>query len=282
MVVVAVVLFVVAVALGLLLVRTRAQLDELTRQLEEVTRACDAADDLRRTAEADAAAARRERDDALEREKRARREASEVGRRLAEEREARAEAERAQHEADQARIQADQARMEADEARIEADQARIEANHARIEAEKTARRDDGDVTALWQLALAGVRRTWEVSVAPSPGLPSPLDESPDSLRAAIEIEVDAAREEAGASIDLEWSGDAVAPPAVALPALSIAQALVARLSKVSEQAVLRVASEADGVAIEVEATDGDGRSVVPDDVAAEHRVAPGRYELSAS
>jgi len=246
-VVVAVVLLVVAVALGVVLVRTRARVEELEAALVEVGRARDAADGLRRTAEADAAAARRERDDALEREKRAKREAADVARRLAEERDARAEADAAREAAELA----------------------------------AAGRDDGDVAELWALALAGARRTWEVSVAPSPGMPSPLDGADDPLRAAVEIEVDAAREEAGAAIELEWDGDEVASPAVALRTLSIVQELVARMAKASEQAVLRIASEPGGVTIEVEGTDADGRTVVPDDVAAEHRVAPGRYVLGA-
>lgn len=247
MVVVAAVLLVVAVALGVALVRTRTRVDALEAEVVEVARARDAADGLRRTAEAETATARAERADALEREKRAKREAAEVSTRLAEEREARAAAEAARAEAEAA----------------------------------AADRDGGDVAALWELALAASRRTWEVSVAPTPGMPSPLEGAVDPLRAAVEIEVDAAREEAGAAIDLEWHGDAVAPPAVALPALSIVQELVARIAKASEDAVLRVTSEPGGVTVEVEGTDAEGRSVVPDDVAAEHRVAPGRYVLGA-
>jgi len=231
-VVVAVVLLVLAVALGVALVRTRAALD----------------------------AARAERDGALEREKRAKREAAEVARRLKDEHEARAQADAAV------------ARLESDLAALRDDLATAEA--------AAATRGDDDVEQLWALALAGVRRTWDVSVAPSPGLPSPIDDAADPLRAAIEVEVDAAREEAGAAIELEWSGDEVAPPAVALRALSIVQAVIARLAKVSEDAVLRVASGPDGVEIEVEGTDAEGRSVVPADVAAEHQVAPGRYVLS--
>jgi len=155
-----------------------------------------------------------------------------------------------------------------------------EADLAEARAEAAARPSD-DAGELWDLALAGVRRTWDVSVAPSPGVPSPLEGAEDQLRAAIEIEVDAAREEAGAAIDLEWSGDATHPPAVSVRALSIAQELVARLAKASEAAVLRVTSADDGVVIEVEGTDADGRSVVPLDVAAEHQAAPGRYVLGA-
>lgn len=170
------------------------------------------------------------------------------------------------------------ARRAGDEA--EAARRLAEADLAEARAEAAARPSD-DAGELWDLALAGVRRTWDVSVAPSPGVPSPLEGAEDQLRAAIEIEVDAAREEAGAAIDLEWSGDATHPPAVSVRALSIAQELVARLAKASEAAVLRVTSADDGVVIEVEGTDADGRSVVPLDVAAEHQAAPGRYVLGA-
>lgn len=253
MVVVAAVLLVVAVASGVVLARTRAQVRELTGALEAARRTAAEAQAAARLADADRATARRERDDALEREKRARREAADVARRLQAEHAARAAAEEAA------------ARWEADLA----------------EARAVAARPEHDAGELWALALAGVRRTWEVSVAPSPGMPSPLDGADDQLRAAIEIEVDAAREEAGAAIDLEWSGETTHPAAVSVRALSIAQELVARLAKASEAAVLRVTSDDGGVVIEVEGHDADGRSVVPVDVAAEHQAAPGRYVLGA-
>jgi len=254
-VVVAVVLLVVAVALAVALARTRGQLQQAQAEAAVAGVARDEADAARRRAEGDAATAAADREDALEREKRAKREAADVAKRLKEEHQALAEA----------------------EAAVE----RAQAELAVARDELAAARAGDDVDQLWALALAGVRRTWEVSVAPSPGMPSPLDDAADPLRAAIEVEVDAAREEAGAAIELEWTGDAVAPPAVALRALSITQALIGRLAKVSEDAVLRVASEPDGVRIEVDGTDGEGRSVVPEDVAAEHQVAPGRYLLSA-
>lgn len=252
MVVVAAVLLVVAVASGVVLARTRAQVEALTGALEAARRDAAEAQTALRLADADRATARRERDDALEREKRARREAADVGRRLHQEHAARTAAEEAG------------ARWEAELAEARA---------------AAAARPEHDAGELWALALAGVVRTWDVSVAPSPGMPSPLEGADDQLRAAIEIEVDAAREEAGAAIDLEWSGDAIHAPEVSLRALSIAQELVARLAKASEAAVLRVTSDDDGVVIDVEGHDADGRSVVPVDVAAEHQAAPGRYVL---
>jgi hypothetical protein len=257
-VVVAAVLAVVVIALGVQLVRTRGRLDAVTDDLGAAIRARDDADAARRRVEAEVVEARRARDDALEREKRAKREAADVARRLASERDARSVAEQAGQAA------------EAERERLRADLR---------EAEEAASRG-GDVAELWSLALAGARRTWEISVAPSPGMPSPLDDADDPLRAAIEIEVDAAREEAGAAIELEWSGEEVAPAAVALRALTIAQELVARLAKTSDEAVLRVTSDETGVTIEVEGTDLDGRSVVPADVAVEHQVGPGRYVLA--
>lgn len=155
----------------------------------------------------------------------------------------------------------------------------------RLEAELAVAREaassaaDEQVGELWALALAGVRRTWEVSVCPSPGISSPLDGATDELRTALEIEVDAAREEAGAAIELHWEGTGVAPPSVAVRALSIAQELIARLAKAAEQATLHVESTDDTLTLAVEAVDAAGTSVVPDDVAPLHRVGPGRYVL---
>jgi autotransporter adhesin len=254
------VLAVIALALAFQLQRTRARLEAVTGDLGEAIAARDAAGAARREAEADAASARRERDDALEREKRAKREAAEVSRRMKDEAERRAGAEAALADA-------------------EAEQARLGDALADAEAASSGGDEDRDAR-LWSLALAAVRHTWEVSVAPSPEMASPLDDADDELRAAVTIEVDAAREEAGAAVELEWHGDAVAPPSVALGALSITQALLARLAKVSDESLLRVTSTPEGVTIEVSATDADGRSVVPDDVAVDQQVAPGRWELS--
>lgn len=259
MLVVAGLLLLVAVVLAVVLVRTRSQFDAVTAELAQVRRARDAADAARRGAEADAATARKERDDALERANRARRDAADVAKRMKQEAEARAAA--------------DEARQQ-----TEAERERL-AVELRAAEEAVASGSDEQVAELWALALAGARRTWEISVSPSPGMPSPLDDADDELRAAIGIEVDAAREEAGAAIELEWAGDAIAPPAVAVRALSIAQELVARLSKTTDAAVLRVSSTADGVTLEVAGTDPDGRAVIPPDVAGEHQVEPGCYFL---
>jgi hypothetical protein len=260
-VVVAAVLAVVALALAFQLQRTRARLGAVTDDLGEAIQAREAAGAARRDAEADAAAARRERDEALEREKRTKREAAEVSRRMKDEAERRSVAEEAV-------------------AAAEAERSRLADALAEAEAASSGGDEDERASQLWSLALAGVRRTWEVSVAPSPGMASPLDDADDQLRAAVTIEVDAAREEAGAAIELEWTGDVVAPAPVSVRVLSIVRELVNRVAKVSDESELRVTSTGEGVTIEVSATDAEGRSVVPDDVAVEHRVAPGRYQVS--
>lgn len=258
MLAVALLLLVVAVALGVQLARTNARLRALSEDLGEATQARAAADAARRTAEAATEAARKERDDALERANRARRDAADVARRMKEEADARA--------------------------RAEVERAAAEASLA--EAEAAASGGDHEVAELWALALASVRRTWEVSVAPSPGLPSPLDGSDDELRDAVAIEVDAAREEAGAAIDLEWTGDAVASPAVAVRTLALAREVIGRLAKATEAAVLRVEVEGDAVTLEVTGTDAEGAPAPVElllaGVATEQQVAPGRFQLRSA
>lgn len=255
MLAVAVVLLLVAVALGVLLVRTRAQVDALTAELAEAHRLREAADVAWRRADADAEQARADRDDALERANRARRDAADVARRM---------------------------KQEAD-ARAAADASLAESLVALEHARAAASGGDDQAAELWDLALAGVRRTWEVSVAPSPGLASPLEDSDDELRDAVAIEVDAAREEAGAAIELVWAGTEAVGPALGLRALALAQELVGRLSKASGSALFAVTVEPDGVTLEVTGSDAEGRPTSVEallaGVSPEHQVAPGRFEL---
>lgn len=259
MVFVVLLLAVVAVVLAVVAVRARGEVAELTRRLEAVEQARESAQAASRSAQAAAEAAANERDAALERVNRARRDAAQVAKRMQEEVQARAAAEEERRS-------------------TLAERDRLEEELAAAE-EAAASGGDAKLDELWSLALAGVQRTWEVSVCPSPGMPSPLDDTDDALRTALEIEVDAAREEAGAAIDLEWRGDDTAPLAVAVRALSIAQELIARLAKVAEEASLVVQSSGGTVTIAVEAVDASGEDVVPSDVAPAHRAGPGRYVL---
>ncbi len=248
MLAVAIVSLLVAVALGVVLIRTNARLTALGEDLGRAIRLREEADVAQRAAEADAAQARTARDDALERADRAEREATAVARRLEEEADARAAAEA-----------------------------------ALADAQAAASGGEADAAALWALALAGVRRTWEVSVAPSPGLASPLDGSDDELRDAVAIEVDAAREEAGAAIELTWDGTAVVGPALAVRALALAQEVVGRRATAPAAAVLAVPVRAGSVELAVTGPDLDGAPAPVEEllsgVAPEHQVAPGRFEL---
>jgi hypothetical protein len=247
---VAISLFVVAVGLAVQLVRMNARVGALRDDLGEAIQLRESADAARHMADAAATEARKERDDALERANRSRRDAADVAKRM-------------KHEAD----------------------ARAQAEAALAQAEAAASGGDQQAAELWALALASVRRTWEMSVAPSPGLPSPLEGSDDLLRDAIGIEVDAAREEAGAAIDLEWSGREVVAPAMAVRALALAQEVIGRLAKATDAAVLQVTVDRDRVTLEVVGTDVEGRPATVEhllaDVAAERQVAPGRFELEA-
>lgn len=251
------VLAAVAVVLAAALARARSQAARLTDELAEARQAREVAETAVRISEASAAAAVKERDDALERASRARRDAAAVAKRMQEEAEGRAAA-----EAERRSVLEDRARLE--EELVAAEEAAAAGGASRL-------------AELWSLALAGVRRTWEVSVCPSPGMPSPLDDTDDELRTALEIEVDAAREEAGAAIELIWHGDDVASVAVSVRALSIARELIARLAKVADRAALVVESSAGVVTLTVEAVDVAGSDVVPRDVAPAYRVGPGRY-----
>lgn len=261
MVFVVLLLAVVAALLAVVAVRARRQVAELAQRVEDVEQARSSAQAALRAAEAAAEVAATERDDALERVNRARRDAAQVAKRMQEEAEARAAAEEERRS-------------------TLAERDRLEEELAVAE-EAAASGGDAKLDELWSLALAGVRRTWEVSVCPSPGMPSPLDDTDDELRTALEIEVDAAREEAGAAIDLEWRGDDVAPLAVAVRALSIAQELIARLAKVAEEASLVVESSGGTVIMAVQAVGASGEDVVPGDVAPAYRAGPGRYVLGA-
>ena len=255
------------VVLVVALVRLRARLDHLAEHARELS-------DDREEALSDAAVARGEadelrrgRDEALERVQRARRDAAEVANRLQEERSARAAAEAAVEELS----------AERDERRREVAALRDELA-ASVPASSADALDDGaGAEVLWELALGRVARTWRTSIALLPDEPSPLDGAPDALRAAVEVLVDAAREEAGADIELLWSGDAsgIGAPRAVL-ALSVVEAIVETVAKVVAPTQLHVSVTSDGVEIGV-TTDARPGGAVPLEVPAVLSAGPGRF-----
>ena len=211
-------------------------------------------------------AATRERDDALEREKRARRDAAEVANRLRDETAARTAAESELEAANTSRDELERA---------------VRALTDELEAAQAAPPPDGDVDGaevMWALALDRVERTWQTSIALHAEEPSPLAGADDPLRTAVDIVIDAAREEAGADIEVEWAGDGKPVPAHrAVLALATVEAIVASLAKAAGQTVVRIDATGRGIAIDVES---DGQTVpvpaLPDAVA----VGAGRYRVS--
>ena len=271
MLVVTLVCLVALAALTVVHLRTRSQVEALADVVRDLTGQRDEARIEAGASADDAAAARRDRDDALERVQRARRDAAEVANRLRAESAARADAERA----------AATATEEGDAVRAEVDQLRADLRSAEEAiAAAPAPGDDGAATAvLWELALGRVERTWRTSVALGADDPSPLDGGDDALRTAVEVLVDAAREEAGADIEIEWSGSgAVLPTQRALLALEVVEAVVATVAKVATRTELRIAVAPDGVEIDVVTDDGAGgplRLEVPVALGA----GPGRFVI---
>lgn len=154
---------------------------------------------------------------------------------------------------------ADQARVVAESERDAAGTARDDAQ--RRAAELAAAAVDADV--LWILEQARSERTWRFSVAPHPDSPSALDGASNPLLAAIQIEIDAAREDVGAVVELDADvPDGLTVPATIL-ALRAAQELVADVVRRSEETVVRVHGDGAALVVDVVATDEAGEPVLP-------------------
>ena len=266
MLVVTVACLLAVVALVVALVRTRAQIDRLAELTRALTDDCDEALAEVRRARDEGDVLCVERDDALERVQRARRDAAEVANRLQEERTARAQAEEV----------GTAAGAERDELQREVVALREELAASAPPA-PSGQGEGTDAEVLWELALARVARTWRTSIALLPDEPSPIGGAADTLRAAVEVLVDAARQEAGADIDLEWSGDSSGiGPQRAVLALSVVEAIIETVAKVVAPTRLHVAVTPDGVEIAV-STDEPSGERVPLELPAVLAAGPGRF-----
>ncbi len=126
---------------------------------------------------------------------------------------------------------------------------------------------DVDAGMLWALALVRVERIWRNSISLGLDDGSPLDDADDQLRAAVEIGVDAAREDAGADIELSWSGDRVVDGAPALVVLAAIESVIDAMAKTTSTTVIDVVVGPDDVRITFAATDDSGTALdvaVPD------------------
>ena len=258
--VVIIVLAVVALALIVLAIVGRRRLGAqraLTAAAEE--RATQRAAELAATAEArDAAERARAEADERARAAEARSTESDARAAAAVERAVASEAERdeARHDADAAAA----SRVAAEE-RLAAFEARA-AEAAAAQAAAPAIPGELDAQVLWALEKSRSERTWRHSVAVGSG-GSPFAESSDPLREALQIELDAAREEVGAVVDLDADLPGQVSAAGAVLALRAAQELLAAVVRRSESTVLRVRADGADLVIDVDSVDEDGNRVEP-------------------
>jgi len=106
-----------------------------------------------------------------------------------------------------------------------------------------------DAPALWALEAIRFDRMWRDHAAVGPNAPSPLAETDDPARAAVEILAEALREDSGTAIELRWKAGGVLGPAPA-----------ARLVRACEE-LFAVARRVDSGVVEVD-TDDAGAFVV--------------------
>jgi hypothetical protein len=144
----------------------------------------------------------------------------------------------------------------------ERDSAEARAADAERRLEEERRRADDaesasllDASLLWELEVARSERTWRNSVAIGPDEQSPLATSDQMLVAALHVELDAAREEVGAIVELDADLTARVTTAGSLMTLRVAQELLARVLRASESTTLRVGVDGRDVMVTVDATD---------------------------
>ncbi|MGH9272168.1 MAG: hypothetical protein ACRDZ2_12955 [Ilumatobacteraceae bacterium] len=184
------------------------------------------------------------------------------------------EASRQEHAAAVEQIAVADAR--ADMAEGERDQARSDtevAVAARIAAEERAaaaeqRTDDlaarhadtrgtsVDADVLWALERARSTRQWRLAVAIAPDAPRPVTDTP--LLDALRIELDAAREEVGATVDLDVELPDEPTAASSLLTLRATQELLAGVVRRAEETTIRVRPEEQDIVVTIRSVDADG------------------------
>ena len=149
-----------------------------------------------------------------------------------------------------------------DEVRRERDEADRRAVEATTRAEAAEARSVGaDADLLWALELLRSERTWRHSVAPGPDTPSVFADGVEPLRAALQIDLDAAREEVGVEVELDADTLTGLTPAGALVALRIAQELLAPAVRNGELATVQVRRDGRDLVVAVHSLDQDDEPV---------------------
>jgi hypothetical protein len=117
---------------------------------------------------------------------------------------------------------------------------------------------------VWPLELQRSDRLWRFSVSPGPQAESPLTATRAPLITALKVEVDAARNDVGADVELATDLPSEVEPATAVLVLRIAQELLADVVRRSETATLQVTPDGDDIVVAVWAIGRDGGPVLPE------------------
>lgn len=145
-----------------------------------------------------------------------------------------------------------------------AESARVAALGAADRAVSDAPSTSGDLDAqlMWALERSRTERTWRHSVAVDP-TGSPFHDAGAALVEAIQVELDAAREEVGAEVDLDADLPQDVSAAGAVLTLRVVQELIADIVRRAETTTLRLRAEGTDLVVVVDAADEDGRPVAP-------------------
>lgn len=158
--------------------------------------------------------------------------------RLDEERERATKAEGALATAEQRAEDAERAAADADAARSEAE--------ARAEEAVAAAGEPLAPMALWALETVRVDRVWRDVVVAGTDQVSPLADTVDPARSAVEILAGSLREESGTSMEVIWKAEGVVPPTPGVLLVRAAEELLA-LARAADTGTLTVGNDSDGV-----------------------------------
>jgi hypothetical protein len=163
-----------------------------------------------------------------------------------------------------AEAQAAEAEVRAGEAASQAADAATRAAEAEARAAEAAARNGLDPDVLWTLERARSERTWRQSVALGAGEPSVFDGSDHPLREALQVELDAAREDVGAVVELDADLPDRLTVSASVLALRATQELVADIVRRSEESTVRIGVDGTDLVVDIDAVDEDGGPVLPD------------------
>ena len=160
-----------------------------------------------------------------------------------------------------AEAKAAEAAGDAERAAADAAAAADRAAEAEARAADAAARNGLDPDVLWTLERARSERTWRQSVALGADSASVFDGSDHPLRDALQVELDATREDVGAIVDLDIDVPPTVTAAGSVLVLRAAQELLARAVKAAEETTLHVLADGADVVVTVEAADETGAPV---------------------